>query len=517
MCMKRFFAFLLAAVLLLTAFGCQQKSPPPQEEKDTLPELLEEKIQDDNVRNWYELYVYSYADSDGDRIGDFQGATEKLEYIRDMGFTGIWLMPIMPSPSYHKYDVTDYYAIDPTYGTMEDFKAFLNKAHELGIQVILDLVLNHTSNEHPWFQEAKSGETAQYRDYYNFRDTPEGGYEKIGNSYFECRFVSTMPDLNLDSEAVRSEIANILEFWLGMGVDGFRLDAVTSYYTGNNEKNIEFLSWLNGEAKKIKPNCYLVGECWADESTIASYYASGIDSFFYFPMSTGSGVGEIGKILSEEAAGRGKSYGDLTMHLEQRFGEEPLMAPFLDNHDTDRIASVLGIYSPEQLKAAYGMLSMMRGGSFVYYGGEIGMIGSGVDPNKRIGMFWTTLPEVTACPPGTTEAKYPLGNVTEQRKDANSLLNYVRNAMNLRNACPEIARGTTELVDTGDSDLCYMKRTWNGNTVTIVLNLSKEPKTISLDADVLCGTLDANIKSGNGIFYEEGVLSLDPWGIAVLD
>lgn len=504
--MKRILTALLAAALLLTSGGCGQGGDG----------LLEENIPDDNVRNWYEIFVYSYADSDGDRIGDLRGAMGKLEYIRDMGFTGIWLMPVMPSPSYHKYDVTDYYAIDPSYGTLEDFQAFLDKAHELGIKVILDLVLNHTSNEHPWFRDAKSGADAKYRDYYNFRDAPGEGYQQIGTSYYECRFVNTMPDLNLDSEAVRAEIVNIMKFWLDMGVDGFRLDAVTSYYTGDSGENIAFLTWLNGEAKKLDPDCYLVGECWADESTIASYYASGVDSFFYFPMSTGSGRGEIANILGEDTADKGGAYGELTAHLEERFGADAVMAPFLDNHDTDRIANAVGIYSLPRLKAAYGMLAMTRGGSYVYYGGEIGMIGKGNDPNKRIGMYWTTLPEVTVCPPGTTEAGYPLGSVTEQEEDPNSLLHYVRRAMNLRNACPQIARGTTAVLPTEDAGLCVMERTWEGSTVTIVLNLSDTEKEIKLDRSALLGALDADLERGEGVTYSGGTLSLDPWGIAVL-
>ena len=507
--MRRYLSLFLSAILLLSLCACQT----PEGGKGG---LLEEHIPDDNVRNWYEIFVYSYADSDGDRIGDFRGAAEKLEYIRDLGFTGIWLMPIMPSPSYHKYDVTDYKAIDPAYGTMEDFQAFLEKAHDLGIQVILDLVVNHTSNQHPWFQDAKTGEGSQYRDYYNWQNHPGEGYRQLGSAYYECRFVSEMPDLNLDNEAVRAEIVDIMKFWLDMGVDGFRLDAVTSYYTGDSGQNIAFLSWLNGEAKRLDPNCYLVGECWADESTIAGYYTSGLDSFFYFPMSTGSGKGEIAGILSEETDARGKRYGELILHLEERFGPEALMAPFLDNHDTDRIAQVIGVYAPERLKAAYGMLAMMRGGTYVYYGGEIGMVGSGPDPNKRLGMFWTTLPEVTLCPPGTTQAQYPMGSVAQQQEEESSLLRYVQKAMNLRNAFPEIARGTSQLLDSGDGDLCVLRRTAEDSSLTIVLNLSDVQKELPLSAEALLAGLDADLTHGEGITYKNGTLSLDPWGIAVL-
>lgn len=512
--MKKLTAILLDLALVLALFvGCAQDKPETTTAPASNgPALLEENIPDDNVRNWYEIFVYSFADSDGDRIGDLKGATEKLDYVRDMGFTGIWLMPIMPSPSYHKYDITDYYSIDPAYGTLDDFQAFLDRAHELGIKVILDLVVNHTSNEHPWFQDAKTGPNAEYRDYYNFTDTAASGYQQIGGSYYEARFVSSMPDLNLDNPDVRAEIADIMKFWLDNGVDGFRLDAVTSYYTGQQAKNVEFLNWLNGAAKAIDPDCYIVGECWADESTIAGYYPSGVDSFFYFPAA--GTTGDLCKIMAEESVDRGVSYGKLTARLEERFGTDALMAPFLDNHDMDRITGTIGTYNLNRLKITYGLLAMMRGGTYIYYGDEIGMVGSGNDPNKRIGMYWDSLETVTRCPPGTTEAKYVLDNVTEQQKNENSLLNYVRAAMNLRNAVPEIARGTSEV--SADGDICTIRRTWEGSTVTIVLNISDTARDISLQAGGLLGALDANVESGSGITYEGGTLHLDPWGIAVL-
>ena len=192
------------------------------------------------------------------------------------------------------------------------------------------------------------------------------------------------------------------------------------------------------------------------------------------------------------------------------------MAPFLDNHDTDRIAQVIGVYAPERLKAAYGMLAMMRGGTYVYYGGEIGMVGSGPDPNKRLGMFWTSLPEVTVCPPGTTQAQYPMGSVTQQQEEENSLLHYVRKAMNLRNAFPGIARGTSELLDSGDGDLCVLRRSTSDSSLTIVLNLSDVQKSLPLPAEDLLAELDADLTHGEGITYQNGTLTLDPWGIAVL-
>ncbi len=509
-------AILLTVALLCTLIaGCGAEPANPPTGTDAAP-LLAEHIPADNCRNWYEIYVYSFADSDGDRIGDLQGLTGKLDYVRDMGFTGIWLMPVMPSPSYHKYDVTDYYDIDPAYGTLADFQALLDRAHALDIKVIMDLVVNHTSNEHPWFLDAKSGSDAEYRDYYNFVDTSRAGYTALPDgSFYESRFVSSMPDLNLDNERVRGEIIDIMRFWLETGVDGFRLDAVTSYYTNDLSKNVSFLSWLNREAKAIRPDCFLVGEAWSDMYTVAGYYKSGLDSFFCFPTA-GEG-GYVAKLLGDDVKRKGESYGNVTALLEKTFPSDVLMAPFLGNHDMDRITNAIGIYDMGRLKAATGMLAMMRGGLFYYYGDEIGMIGTGKDQNKRIGLLWTTLSEVTRCPPGTSEAKYALPSVAEQADDPGSLLNYVRRAMNLRNAVPTIARGVSTVRQADDPALCIMDRTWQGETVTIVMNLGSEQKTVSADilgpeAETLLGGLEAT----GSVTYQDGVLTLSGYGIAVL-
>ena len=193
------------------------------------------------------------------------------------------------------------------------------------------------------------------------------------------------------------------------------------------------------------------------------------------------------------------------------------MAPFIDNHDTERFNGIMGLYDMPRVKAAYGMLAMMRGGTYFYYGDECGLVGSGNDPNKRIGMYWDDITKVTYAPPGATEAKYPLGSVKELIADDNSLLNYIGNANALRNAFPEIARGTSSIIEQEDSDICIIERTWNGSTITIVLNLSREAKSVSLSGLSLAGILDANINQGSGITYNGSTLKLDPWGIAILN
>lgn len=466
---------------------------------------------DDQYRNWYEVFVYSYSDSDGDGIGDFGGLAGKLEYIQDMGFNGIWLMPIMPSPSYHKYDVTDYYAVDPQYGTMEDFRALLEKAHRLGIRVIIDLPVNHSSNMHPWFRDALSGEDAQYRDFYNWSDTVKGGYTKTGEAYYESRFVSTMPDLNLDNEAVREEIKKIITYWLkDVGVDGFRLDAVTSYYTGSVAKNVEFITWLGETARAVAPECYIVGEAWTDLTTIGAYSEAQIDSFFTFSVAQQDG--SIARLLGNAAKTPGKTYGEVTARIEEILADHSIAAPFLGNHDTARPANFIGRTNLEKLKMAAGLMAMLPGNPFVYYGEEIGMIGKGDDPNKRIGMLWTTEEETTKAPPGTTESGYALPGVAQQQKDKASLLNYYRNAMWLRHANPEIARGESEILPSPSDDVCIIRRTWEGSAVIIVLNPSANEHTAAVEG-TLSGSLSA---TGEKIRYRNGTLELPPYSIAVL-
>ena len=239
---------------------------------------------DDNYRTFYEIYVGSFYDSDGDGTGDLNGVEEKLDYLNDgndktdddLGFTGIWLMPIMPSPTYHKYDVTDYTSVDPAYGTTEDFRALASECHARGIKLIIDFVMNHTSAKHPWFQQAVAyyeslapGQEPDladcpYAGYYHFSREKAGatGWHQAGTSewYYECIFWDQMPDLALENEAVRQELENAARFWLDLGADGFRLDAVKEFFSGSHAKNIETLAWFNEYVLSVDQNAILVCE-----------------------------------------------------------------------------------------------------------------------------------------------------------------------------------------------------------------------------------------------------------------
>ncbi len=506
---KRILALLLA-FSLLAGSGCAGPDP-----------VRDPEGPDDRYRAWYEVFVRSYADSDGDGIGDLRGLTEKLDYIRDLGCGGLWLMPVMPSPSYHKYDVTDYCAVDPEYGTMEDFRALVREAHARGIRVILDLPVNHTSDQHPWFLSAAGGPDAPCRNYYNWSDHGDWGYTERNGAWYESRFVDTMPDLNLDEPAVRQEIASVLRFWLeDAGADGFRLDAVTSYYTGDAQRNIDFLNWMADTAHGIDPDCYLVGEAWDRLPVIAAYAESRTDSFFLFPVSQRDGW--IARVLalwnSSPGGAPGAMLGEYLLEMQKALPSSTVPAPFLENHDTDRIAEFSGRDDPARTKMAGGLLCLMPGSIFLYYGQEIGMTGRGNDPNRRIGMLWTAPEEAVPPPPGADEPDYAYPSVRDQEKDRDSILHYYQAALAIRARFPAIARGTTELLPCDNGSLCLALRTWRDQRILLAVNPSRETVRYRLAGPAgEFSVLAASLTAGRGSVKLRGrTVVLPAYSFAVL-
>ncbi len=466
---------------------------------------------DDNYRTYYEVFVYSFCDSDGDGIGDLQGLISKLDYINDgddstdtdLGCNGIWLMPVNPSPTYHKYDVADYYGIDEEYGTLDDFEELLEECDKRGIKVIMDLVLNHSSSQNPWFQEAysylqglgdgnPSVEECPYFDYYHFTKEQGGGYYAVEGTdwYYEAQFWSEMPDLNLDCEALREEISQITGYWLDMGVGGFRLDAVKEYYSGAPQTNIEFLSWLNDTVKAQKEDAYLVGEAWLPMTEYAPYYESGIDSVFNFAFADKDGI--ISKVLNGSPASK---YGETVASLQEVFGaynENYIDAPFYTNHDLGRSAGYYaGDNSPNQTKLAAAMNLFMSGSAFVYYGEELGMKGAGKDENKRAPMYWSMdagAEGMCVGPADMDDVKMKFESLEEQQADAGSVYQFYKKVIKVRNQNPEIGRGVTEyLKDASTDTVCVLRKSYEGSEVLLVFVTGAETENIDLSSITVNG------------------------------
>lgn len=472
---------------------------------------------DDNYRTYYEVFVYSFCDSDGDGVGDLQGLISRLDYINDgddatdtdLGCNGIWLMPVNPSPTYHKYDVADYYAIDEEYGTLEDFRELLAACDERGIKVIMDLVLNHSSSQNPWFQEACAylkglggGEPdaadCPYVDYYHFSKEQGGGYYPVEGTdwFYEAQFWSEMPDFNLDCEPLREEIAEITKYWLDMGVGGFRLDAVKEFYSGAPQSNIDFLAWLTDTVKEQKPDAYLVGEAWLDMADYAPYYGSGIDSVFNFAFADKDGI--ISKVLNGASAAK---YGAAVSSLAETFGAynaDYIDAPFYTNHDMGRSAGYYaGDNSAAQTKMAGAMNLFMGGAAFLYYGEELGMKGSGKDENKRAPMYWSMNPDAAGMcdgPADMEDVKMKFESLEEQEKDELSVYQFYKKVIKIRNQNPEIARGDAKYVLVGDfladdtrESVCAIQKTYGDSELLLIFVTGADTEELDLTGITLNG------------------------------
>lgn len=502
--------------------------------------VREKQVIDDNYRTWYEIFVYSFYDSDGDRIGDLQGVISKLDYVEELGFNGIWLMPIMPSPSYHKYDVTDYKAIDPQYGTMEDFEKLVQECDKRGIKLIVDLVLNHTSSEHPWFTaaceyleqlgegEEPSAEACPYYAYYNFvKGKPSSPiYYQVGNTeyYYEGAFSDRMPDVNFDCEAVRKEFEDIMSFWQAKGVGGFRLDAVKHFYGDDTVRNVEVLSWVNDYVKFIDPNAYIVGECWDGMNVYAQYYSSGVDSFFNFEFADSGGV--ITRTLTYNGeTNSAQAYAKALVRVQNAirdYREDGIDAPFFVNHDLARAAGYMR-YDERKIKMAATLNVLMSGSAFVYYGEEIGMTGSGRDENKRAPMYWNEDTQTRGMTDGPAEME-PQENrfacVQEQMKEDNSIYSFYKDTILLRNQNPEIARGTVaRLEEITDQDIAAVSKTFDGKTIYLLYNLSEtDKKEVTLSREQYGYTEIAGYLSVDGgkVTLKGDTVTLPSYSVAVL-
>jgi alpha-amylase len=487
----------LLTILILTisfVVGCSSKK--------------EVRIIEDNYKNYYEIFVRSFYDSDGNGIGDIKGVVEKLDYLKDndyktmkdLGIDGIWLMPIMPSPTYHKYDVMDYYSIDPQYGTMEDFEQLIARSKERGIKVIIDLVLNHTSAKHPWFVSAKKSlaiepcgkevcvhaelcrQHNKYVGFYNFSQERRSGYhskDMPAGWYYEGVFWDQMPDLNLDNAEVLKEIETIGKFWIDKGVAGFRLDAVTSFYSGNTTKNVEFLKSFNEKMKALKEDIYIVGEAWSDANTISEYYKSGVDSFFNFPFAD-----TTGKIPASVRSRNGEQFAKNLEAWQAKLKEinpKAIDAPFISNHDMGRSAGILARNLANE-KMAASLYLMAPGNSFIYYGEEIGMLGSGKDENKRLPFLWSTTEKkgITNAPPNADYTAALGAGVMEQERDEASLLQFYKKAIRIKNENPEIQRGVLAAIDFGNDAICAYSLEYNNSKVYVIHNLSAEQIELKL-------------------------------------
>lgn len=534
--------FLACSMVLVLLSGCGKGSTNTKKQEDTGKKSSykyeqELAMVDDNTRNYYEIFVYSFYDSNGDGIGDLNGVTKKLDYIQDMGFNGIWLMPIMPSPTYHKYDTTDYCNIDEQYGTLDDFKKLLEECHKRDIHVIIDFMMNHTSTQHSWFQSATkyleglkknekpSKKACPYYAYYNFvpkNQVKEQTYYQVGSTdwYYEGQFWEGMPDLNLKNKTVQKELEKAAKFWLDLGVDGFRLDGV-KYFTNGEESNIKILKWFNDYVKSQKKDAYIVSEVWDNYNVAAEYLKSGIDSTFDFSFGQSTGV-IVSMVRQSQSKDVGQSFANAMLNIQDMTKEanpKATVAEFLTNHDTGRMANIL--VSEEKIKMAYALELFMSGNAFVYYGEEIALTGAGKDENFRSPMYWSATDQtgITDGPKDMDEIENRFPSVEEQQADENSILNFIKRCLRLRNENPEIARGEMALIpEVKDEAICAITKEYKGSKLVMLYNMSTEEKkvTVSKDTYKYQGIRGYASTDGSEVALSDDTVTLPPYSVVIL-
>ncbi|MCK6546266.1 DUF3459 domain-containing protein [Myxococcota bacterium] len=481
----------------IVALPDQTFAPPPESTGKTLETWA-------NGAVFYEVFVRSFQDSNGDGKGDLAGLISRLDYLNDgdpatdtdLGVDALWLMPIFESPSYHGYDTTDYEKVEPDYGTNADLDRLIAEAHRRGIKIVVDLVLNHTSREHPWFVESASSPTSPKRDWYVWSATKlpwgqpwnEAGttWHAKNGAYYYGVFWEGMPDLNFRNAEVRAEAKRLAAHWIQRGIDGYRLDATRHLIetgpgqTGQNdtEETKAFLRELAAHVRTVRPDAALIGENWTETPIIAQYYGStealpGGDMLplnFDFPLA--------GKIIHSVRSGDAKWVAEKIAEIQRTYPAGATDVPFLTNHDMKRVATQLE-EDTGKLKSAAALLLTLPGTPFLYYGEEVGLRNGPIDHDeaKRTPMPWDASVGggfTTGTPWYTFAPGKESTNVAAQEKSADSLLQHYRRLIQLRQRTPVLRRGELRLVAADGPVLAFL-RTRGRDRALVVHNLGATP------------------------------------------
>ena len=512
---KTIIAALTLSTILFSSCAAKQETYEPQ----PIPEKFNQE-----TAICYEIFPISFADSNRDGKGDIKGITESLDYLKnDLNVDCIWLNPVHPSDTYHKYDVKDYYDIDPQLGSLGDYENLLAEAHKRGIRVVMDFVINHTSSKHPWFLDAISSPDSKYRDYYVWNDLSDktqypnsnGWYSVAGqDEKYYASFWSEMPELNYENPKVREEIKNIAKFWLDKGVDGFRIDAAKIVYNVGEygkdmpvqKMNIDWFIEFNDYIKSVNKDSMLILENW-DTYNSVSRYLVGTDSSFNFDLAkaiTSAVQGESRNPIQGKVSSIYKAYDKVT--------DQYMDSVFLANHDQDRILSVLGD-NPDKAKLAAAIEFTLPGKSWIYYGEEIGMTARKPDEAIREPFKWTQ-----------SQKDYPnafwelwkynadLDSLSIQKNDQNSIFAQYKILTKLKSENETLRNGSYIDNSIGKSFRIFSYyRQSEDQTLLVIHNLHKEPKKLRSESE-----LGEIVYSSSGSVINGMDISLGAYGSLVI-
>ncbi len=489
----------------------------------------------------YCLAVGTFMDADGDGIGDFKGLLRRLDYLQGLGVTAVWLMPFQSSPGRDDgYDVADYYSVDPRYGTLGDFVEFARGCKQRGMRILIDLVVNHTSNEHPWFQEAREDPESKYRDWYVWskKKPPHAqdgvvfpgvqkstwSYDSSAKMWYFHRFYEFQPDLNTANPEVRAEILKIMGFWIQLGVSGFRMDAVPFVIAdkgpdvpdqpGENYELLrelrEFISWREGE-------CVILAEANVLPNTDMKYFGANgerlqmmfnfqVNQSLFYALATADSrplikslkatkqrpaTAQWGQFLrNHDELDLGRLSEDQRQSVFTAFAPQPEMQLY-GRGIRRRLAPMLQ-FDRRRLELAYSLMLTLPGTPVIRYGDEIGMGDNLQLPERqcaRTPMQWSTEsqggftkgdhPNVAVISEGP--AGYQHVNVAQQRRDPNSLLNWMERIIRMRKEVPEIGWGDFAVLPTSACEVLAVRYDWRNNSVLVVHNLGPVPREVRLN------------------------------------
>jgi maltose alpha-D-glucosyltransferase / alpha-amylase len=504
----------------------------------------------------YQLHVRTFCDSNADGIGDFAGLTQRLSYLQELGITAIWLLPFYPSPLRDDgYDIADYTSVHPSYGSMEDFKTFLTTAHSRGIRVIIEMVLNHTSDQHPWFKEARSSRENPKRDWYVWSETDDRyqgvpivfvdteasnwAWDPISKSYYWHRFFSHQPDLNYDNPAVLDAVWEVMKFWLNLGADGFRLDAVP-YLVEREGTLCENLPETHAIIRELRkridvsyPGTLLLAEANQWPADVRAYFGGG-DEFhaaFHFPLMPRMFMAvkledrkPIIEILQQTPEIPDscqwfiflRNHDELTLEMvtdverDYMYDEYAMDQSMRINRGIRRRLAPMMNNDRRRIELLNGLLMSMPGTPIIYYGDEIGM-GDNIYLGDRNGVrtpmqwngawnagFSSADPE-RLCAPVISNAVYghQAVNVDAQERSEHSLLLWMKSLVRLRNSSRVFSRGSIQFLNPPNHRVLAYMRQSAGETILVVNNLSSSAQAVELNVQQYTGYVPIEMFGGN--------------------